>query len=72
MLEARALLIEWAHGWSVSRGCQGPVVIDRGVKIDVGAPVVSGRYVLPVGRPRLHRRAARGDHQRELAQGPRV
>jgi hypothetical protein len=39
------LLIEWAHGWSVSRGARMPVSVDGGVRIDVSRPAARSRYV---------------------------
>ena len=46
MADGRMLMIEWAHGWSVSRGARMPVAVDGGVRVDVNRPAASSRYVL--------------------------
>ena len=45
-MDAGSLLIEWAHGWSVSRGRPMPTAVVGGVRIDVVSPGHGARYVL--------------------------
>jgi hypothetical protein len=42
------LIIEWARGWSVSRGTPPPTAAGRGVRIALRQPSGAVRYVLPI------------------------
>lgn len=45
MLDGPSLVVEWAYGWSLSRGGREPVAVEGGWRIDVG---LMSRYVVPV------------------------
>jgi hypothetical protein len=46
-VDSLRLLIEWANGWSVSRGRPTPSAVAGGVRIDASRPGRAARYMLP-------------------------